>query len=136
MATATHRTEDAGKLILRLAVGGLLLFHGLHKLQNGVDWMAPMLAGVGLPAFVAYGSYLGEVAGPLLLLAGWQTRIGAALVAVNMTMAIVLAFRTQLLALKPSGGGWSIELEMLFLLGAVAILLLGPGRFSVEGRAR
>ena len=31
--TLSH--EDAGKLLLRLAVGGLMLFHGLHKLIDG-----------------------------------------------------------------------------------------------------
>ncbi len=28
--------DDFGKLLLRLAVGGLMLFHGLHKLFDGV----------------------------------------------------------------------------------------------------
>ncbi|HLF55867.1 MAG TPA: DoxX family protein [Thermoanaerobaculia bacterium] len=136
MAISTDHSKDLGKLILRLAVGGLLLFHGVAKLQNGVDWMAPLLGAVGLPAFVAYGSYLGEVVAPLLLLAGWQVRVAALLVAVDMSMAIGLALRSQIFALKVAGGGWAIELEMLFLLGALAIFCLGAGRYAVRAGSK
>lgn len=45
--TLSH--EDAGKLLLRLAVGGLMLFHGLHKLLDGVDGISGMLVAKGLP---------------------------------------------------------------------------------------
>lgn len=51
--TLSH--EDAGKLLLRLAVGGLMLFHGLHKLLDGVDGISGMLVAKGLPGFIAYG---------------------------------------------------------------------------------
>lgn len=43
--TLSH--EDAGKLLLRLAVGGLMLFHGLHKLLDGVDGISGMLVAQG-----------------------------------------------------------------------------------------
>ncbi|STV76033.1 DoxX family protein [Klebsiella michiganensis] len=35
--------DDFGKLLLRLAVGGLMLFHGLHKLFDGVGGISNML---------------------------------------------------------------------------------------------
>ena len=44
-------TDDAGKLVLRLSVGVLMLLHGIHKLLHGVDGIGGMLAGMGLPAF-------------------------------------------------------------------------------------
>src|SRR5262249_50959501 len=69
--------EDYGKLLLRLAVGGLMLFHGFHKVRQGVGWMSPLLEAKGLPALMAYGSYLGEVAAPLLILAGVLTRLSS-----------------------------------------------------------
>lgn len=50
LLNAVNRTlshEDAGKLLLRLAVGGLMLFHGLHKLLDGVDGISGMLAARG-----------------------------------------------------------------------------------------
>ncbi len=52
--------DDVGKLLLRLAVGGLMLFHGLHKLVAGVDGISGMLVAKGLPGFIAYGVLVGR----------------------------------------------------------------------------
>lgn len=136
--TVAPRTgwEDYGKLLLRLTIGALLLFHGIAKLKGGIGWMAGPLGGVGLPAFVGYGVYVGEVVAPLLLVAGKWTRLAGLVVAFNMLAAILLARRADIASLN-QGGGWAIELEMLFLLGGIAIFLLGSGRYALskgEGR--
>jgi len=132
MSVATNdRSSDLGKLVLRVAVGGLLLFHGVAKLQHGVAWIAAPLGRIGLPGFVAYGVYLGEVVAPLLLLAGWRTRLAALVVAFNMAMALLLSSRAKFFSLT-SSGGWAVELAMFFLLGALALFLLGAGRYSVS----
>ena len=55
------RCNDLGLLVLRLTMGGLMLFHGVHKLTHGVGFIGDMLAGMGLPSFIAYGALLGEV---------------------------------------------------------------------------
>jgi putative oxidoreductase len=125
---------DLGKLVLRWAIGGLLLFHGVSKLQHGIGGIETMVGRTGLPSVLAYGVYVGEVLAPLALLAGWWTRAAAALVAVNMTVAILLARRASIFVVQERGGAWAIELELLFLLGAVAIALLGAGRYAVDGR--
>lgn len=126
------RWDDWGKLLLRLTVGGLLLFHGVSKLQTGVDWIAGPLAAVGLPAFLAYGTYVGEVVAPLLAIAGKFTRIAGVIIAFDLLMAIVLVLRDQVTSLKPMGGGWAIELEMFFLLGGIALFLFGSGRYALS----
>ncbi len=59
--------DDAGKLLLRLAVGGLMLFHGIHKLIDGVDGISGMLAAQGLPGFIAYGVLVGGSGRSLLV---------------------------------------------------------------------
>ncbi|CAM5411613.1 GntR family transcriptional regulator OS=Stutzerimonas stutzeri OX=316 GN=CXK95_11165 PE=3 SV=1 [Stutzerimonas stutzeri] len=125
-------TEDIGKLVLRLALGVLMLLHGISKVVNGVDGIVGMVTGLGLPAAVAYGVYLGEVVGPLLVIVGLYTRVGALLIAGNMLFALLLAHRAELFTLAPAGG-WALELQGMFLFGAVAVLLLGAGRFSVGG---
>jgi putative oxidoreductase len=134
----TSRTwDDSGKLLLRLAVAGLLLVHGIDKVQTGVGWIAGPLTAVGLPAFLAYGAYVGEVVAPLFVIAGKFTRLAALVMAFDMSMAIFLVQREQIFSLKPQGGGWAIELEMLFLLGSLAIFLFGSGRFAVSrGRGK
>ena len=131
-----HRNgqHDLGKLVLRLAVGVLILLHGVAKLKGGVAPIEGMLQAHGLPAFLAYGAYIGEVLGPLLVIAGFHARIGAALIAINMLFAIALAHAGQVGQLNPDSGGWAIELQAMFLLTALAVALIGPGRFSVNQR--
>jgi putative oxidoreductase len=70
----------------------------------------------------------------VLLLVGWQTRLAALVVAFDLAMAIALVQRGKILALNAASGAWGIELEMLFLLGALAIFFLGPGRYAVRPR--
>ena len=125
--------HDLGKLVLRLALGMLILLHGIAKLKGGVAPIEGMLQAHGLPAFLAYGAYVGEVLAPLMVIAGFHARIGAALMAINMLVAIALAHMGQLGQLNDTGG-WAIELQAMFLATAIAVALVGPGRFSINQR--
>lgn len=125
--------QDSGKLVLRVVLGALILLHGIAKLKNGLGPIEGMLAAHGLPAFLAYGSLLGEVVAPLMVLAGFHARIGAAVIAINMLFAFGLAHMAQLGQLNEQGG-WAMELQGMFLFSAIAIALLGPGRYSINQR--
>ena len=131
MSTATQ--EDFAKLILRLAIGMLMLLHGIAKLIHGVGPIEGMMVARGLPAFFAWAVYIGEVIAPLLLIFGLYTRLGALLIAANMVVAIALAHSGHLMQLGGTGG-WRLELQGLFLFGSIAVAMLGAGRFSVGGR--
>jgi putative oxidoreductase len=124
-------TEDIGKLVLRLTLGILILLHGLAKITGGVSGISGMLQGAGLPGPLAYGAYVGEVLAPLLVIIGFYARIGALTIVVHMLFAIGLAHMNDLFALG-RGGGWAIELQAFFLLTAVAVALIGPGRYAVN----
>ncbi|HEY4367118.1 MAG TPA: DoxX family protein [Steroidobacteraceae bacterium] len=125
--------ESLGKLILRLVLGLSILLHGIAKLKGGVGPVGGMLASHGVPAFVAYAAYIGEVVAPIMVIAGWHARIGASLIAINMLVAISLVHVTQLFTLNDQGG-WALELQGMYLFSAIAIALLGPGRYSVDKR--
>ena len=125
--------DSLGKLILRLVLGGCILLHGIAKLTGGIGGIEGMVSGAGLPSFVAYGVYIGEVVAPLMLLVGWYSRIAAALIAVNMLFAIFLAHGAQLFSLSETGG-WALETQGMFLFTAVALALLGPGRYSINAK--
>lgn len=113
-----------------------MLFHGVAKLSHGVSRIAARLTSHGVPGFVAFGVYVGEVVAPLLIIAGIGTRPAALIVAFNMVVAIALSSPADIGRLSPTGG-WAVELPMLYLLGAVAIALLGAGRFAVSrGKGR
>ena len=124
--------DDVGKLLLRLTVGGLLLFHGAFKVKNGVGWMAGPLAALSIPAFVAYGVYVAEIVAPILAMIGKFARLAGLIIAFDLFMAIVLVLRSRMFSVNPQGGGWAIELEMFFLLGGVALFFLGSGRLSLS----
>jgi putative oxidoreductase len=123
--------ESIGKLILRLALGGLILLHGIAKVRSGIGGITGMVTQMGLPAMLAYGVYVGEVVAPIAVIAGWYARVGAALIAINMVFAIVLAHRSQLTDLS-NNGGWALELQGMYLFTAVALAMLGPGRHGVN----
>lgn len=125
------RCNDTGKLILRLTVGVLMLFHGVSKINGGIDGIGGMLSGAGLPAMVAYGVYVGELVAPAMVIAGWRARIGAALMAFNMVVAIGLAHMGQIFTVGQMGG-YALELQMFFLLGSVAIFFLGAGSLALS----
>jgi putative oxidoreductase len=125
-------SDDLGKLILRLAVAGLMLFHGISKVIHGIGWMPPMLNQNGLPGFIGYGVYVGEVLAPLLLIAGWQTRLASLVVAFDMLVAAWLVHRQDIFTVRAGSGGWSIELEAFYFLGAMALFLLGAGKYSIS----
>ena len=126
------RYDDIGKLVLRLSIGILLLMHGLHKLMHGIGGISAMVQANGWPFWVAYGVFLGEVIAPALMIVGLMTRASAVLVVVNMLVAIYLSHSHQIFHLTKSGG-WLLELQGLYLFGALAVALLGAGRFSVGG---
>ncbi len=125
--------EAIGKLILRVALGGLVLAHGISKLTGGIGFITDTVAGAGLPAFFAYGVYIGEVVAPLLLIAGWYSRIGAGVIAINMLFAIGLVHGAEFFTLNQSGG-WALELQGMFLFAAIALVLMGPGQYRINDK--
>ena len=121
--------EDGAKLLLRLSLAVLMLLHGVSKISGGIEPILGMVARAGLPAPLGYLVFVGEVAAPLLLIVGVWTRAAAVVVAINMIVAVALAHTAQLATLSPNGG-WALELQGLYLVVALAIALLGAGRYS------
>jgi len=128
-------TNDLGKLVLRLAIGGLMLLHGIAKLRHGIGGIETNVATHGLPSMFGWAVYVGELVGPILVLIGFLTRCGAIAIAIDMVVAVWLSHAADLFHLGRSGG-YALELQALYFLGAVAIALLGPGRFSIAGLRR
>jgi putative oxidoreductase len=124
--------ESTGKLILRVTLGFLILLHGIGKLMHGLDWIDGALTAAGLPTFFKYGVYVGEIVAPLLVIAGYYARIGAWLIAVNMLFAFGLAFGGELFAIDAQTGGLALEKEYVYLFSAIALALIGPGRYAVN----
>jgi putative oxidoreductase len=128
--------DDLAKLLLRLAVGGLMLLHGVHKVSNGIGGIEGMLAENDMPVQLAWGVYLGEVVAPILLLLGWMTRPAGLFVAFTMAFSMYLAYGGDTFNMTQHGG-LATEVNWLYMIGALSLFLTGGGRFSVgrgEGR--
>ena len=125
--------DDIGKLILRLTLGILMLLHGIAKMRYGVSGIEGLLVSKGLPGFIAYGVFIGEVIAPLMVIFAFYARIGALIMVFTMIMAIALAHSSELFDLTKHGG-WALELQGFFLFTAIAVALIGPGKFGINRR--
>jgi putative oxidoreductase len=135
MKPANHTAmtlDDRGKLTLRVLLSVLILFHGISKLIGGVGFIGGMLAKAGLPAALGYLVYIGEVLAPLLMLVGLFTRAAALIIVGNMIVALLLVHTSQFFSLNETGG-WALELQGMYLGSAIAVALLGAGRYSLGG---
>jgi putative oxidoreductase len=124
--------EDHGKLILRLMLGVLMLFHGVDKVIGGIEGIGNRFENIGLPGVLAYLVYMGEVVAPMLVVVGYWTRAAAFIVAGNMVVAILLAHSGDFLTLT-GNGGYGLELQFFYLLSSIAVIALGAGRYSIAG---
>lgn len=132
MSSGSTVGADLGKLILRLALGVMFLLHGIAKISSGPAGIIGMVQQAGLPGPVGYLVYVGEVLAPLLVILGLWTRPAAGVIAINMLFAVGLAHMEQLGALTKNGG-WALELQGMYFFSALALALIGAGRFSLGG---
>lgn len=125
--------DAMGKLVLRLTVAILMLFHGVAKIihPGSLEFIGNSLVGIGMPSVLAYGVYVGEVFAPLMVLFGFHSRIGGLLIVVNMVFAIMLAHSGDIFSLTKHGG-WALELQGFYLFGGLAIALLGSGKYAIK----
>ena len=137
--------EDLGKLFLRLPVGLLLLLHAYGFLR-GDPGIPNAVAAWGLPGFVAWLAFLLEVAGSLMVILGVFTRAGGLAIAIFMLAAIVMYHIMTVEGLPGSGNHlfqmgmnpagthfdkYYLETQTFFLFNALAVALLGQGRYGL-----
>lgn len=126
------RSEDLGKLVLRVTLALLLLFHGISKVIGGIGFVTGALGKLGMPEAFGYLVYIGEVVAPLMILFGIWTRAAALVVAINMIVAVLLVHTSQFFTMSQTGG-WALELQGMYFVTAVMLALQGAGRYSLGG---
>lgn len=125
--------NDIAKLLLRLTVGVMVLFHGIEKIINGIGGVKHLTVNAGLPEFFAYGVYVGEIVVPILIILGVYARISSLILAFNMLAAIFLAYGDSLFTLGKHGAP-SFELPFLYLVMSVVIFMIGSGKYAVNSK--
>lgn len=114
--------QGFGILLLRLAIGGMFLYHGIGKLQN-IQGTIEFFDKIGLPAFMAWVVALVETVGGALMVLGLWPMVVGLLFAIIMAVAIM---KTKL------GGGFvEAEKEIVILVASLALAFGGAGSCSL-----
>jgi putative oxidoreductase len=121
--------QNIGLLLLRLAIGAMMIHHGQDKLSDPQQFADTYVASLHLPfpLFFAYAAGFSELIGSWLLIFGLFTPLGALAITGTMAVAGYQHILTSGLNI------YVLELVVLYLAASLAILLVGPGRFSFDG---
>jgi len=135
---------DLGLLVLRIAVGGSLIYYGCQKMfglfaGHGFPQTIQMYAKMGFPPLFGTLSIFAEFFGSLGLITGTLTRVAALGVSVNMAVATWVVLKkpdiiANIFKYVLMTDAQTLNYPLLLCLGALAILLTGAGRFSIDAK--
>lgn len=119
--------QSLGLLVLRLVVGTAFILHGWPKIQKPTSWM-----GDAVPGVLQLASALAEFGGGIALIVGFLTPLVSLALAVNMAVALLIAHFPKGQPFVGGGPGGSFELPLVYFALFVALLAIGPGRYSLD----
>jgi putative oxidoreductase len=131
---------DLAVLLMRVGVGLVFIPHGYSKVfgKGGVAAFAADLPSYHLPSFLGYVSAYAEMFGAILLIVGFLARVDAFLLACTMAAATFLVQLPDALSDVQPGtirifeAIRGIEMPFTLMIACLALILLGPGRLSVD----
>lgn len=122
---------NLGLLFLRIFLGVNVLMHGISKITGGISGVKGILAAKGIPEFIGYGVYVGEVAAPVMIILGIFTRLGSLILLGACAVILYVAHADKLFSIT-SYGGLAPEIVYLYIGSAICLLLNGGGKFVVR----
>jgi putative oxidoreductase len=130
---------DLAALVLRLVLGGIFIAHGGQKLFSwfgggGIHGTTVFFRAVGIPAPDTFAYVVGitEFFGGVLLVIGFLTTVAALGLAIDMAVAIAtVSHAFSFFSQTKVGYGWELNLALIGL--AAALLVMGPGAWSIDG---
>jgi putative oxidoreductase len=133
-------TSSAGPTFARLALGGVMLPHGLQKVfgwfgGDGLDaTMRGFTTGMHIPPFFAALAIIAESVGALALITGFLSRVAALGVACTMVVAVAMVHFKNGFFMNWQGtqAGEGFEYHVLAIGLALAVVWLGGGRASLD----
>jgi putative oxidoreductase len=134
VCSTLDRGRPVAPLVLRVVIGGLFIWHGIDKFDAGISMVEGMfrLWGVPVPGLTAPLTAVVEIVAGVMLVLGLGTRIAAMALSVVMVGALVYVKRDLgIISSAPMPGA---ELDLALLAGLIAIVVLGPGRASLDHR--
>lgn len=132
----TLRYPDLAALILRVGFGlYMLLGHGLSKFMNLIEGGTIKFPSIlGLPPSVCLAlAVFAEFVACILIIVGYKTRLAALPVIITMAIAAFMIHGGDPFFMQKAEGG-SKEPAMIYLIGFLAIYLLGSGKYSLDDK--
>lgn len=126
------RFRPAAPLVLRVVLGGLFIRHGIDKFDTGISMVEGAFRGWGVPApaLTAPVTAVTEIVAGTALVVGIGTRVAAMLLSVVMIGALIyVKIDLGIISSEPMPGA---ELDLALLAGLVTVIVLGPGRYSLD----
>ena len=123
--------NNTGLFIIRTIIGFSMLIYGITKVINGIDFIKGLLTNIGLPAFLGYAVFLGELVAPLLIIIGFRTRLASLIFAFNCLTAILLTQTSDIFKLNPNGG-WAVELLAIYMFVTIGFFFTGGGKYALS----
>ncbi len=130
-AIEIKKGNSIGLLLTRCTIGILILFHGIANMNSNYAFIKSLLVEKNLPDFLAYSVFIGEIIAPILIIIGYKTRLSSLIIAINFLVAILLAHSAEIFSLNQFGG-WTLELQAIYLFGSLALFFTGAGEFSLS----
>lgn len=127
----TFNTDDLAAL-LRIAMGAAFLVHGLPKIRGGWKQSGQWVQSMGIPAAVAVPVTLLEFFGGLFLVIGLIVPIVAGFFAIQMLSIVAMKKYKMDASFVGSQGKPAYEVDVLYLLLALALVVLGAGVLSID----
>ncbi|WP_138434217.1 DoxX family protein [Winogradskyella algicola] len=122
---------DIGLLLLRTSIASTMLVYGITKLINGVSFISGLLSDYGLPSFLSYGVYIGEILAPLLIIIGYRTKLAGLIFAINCLVAILMVQLPNFFTLNEFGG-WYVGPIVIYFVFGLAMFYTGAGKIALS----
>jgi len=123
-----NRLQPLGLLVLRLALGVIMIAHGWQKIADHMHGITGMMHQLGLSPYMAYLVVAAEFGGGILIVIGCLTRLAALAIFIDMLVAILKVHLPH--GLFASNGGF----EFPMACGAIAFALIfsGAGPIAID----
>lgn len=118
-------------LIFRVSIAFTMLVYGITKLIHGITFIQNTLTEKGLPEFLGYGVFIGEILAPILIMIGYRTRLAGLVFAFNCLVAALLVQTEQIFKLNDYGG-LAIGLLFIYIASGIALYYSGAGKLAVS----
>jgi putative oxidoreductase len=123
--------DDFALLFARIFIAGLFIWDGSVIIRN-IDRTLGYMDAFGVPGILLWSVTIFQIAGGILLLLGWFTRVVTPLFAA-FALSTAFLFHTQFAS---QGEAVHFAKDIAISGGFLALFVAGPGRFSVDERGQ